>query len=152
VARPEAEEYLDNEKYQLRPRPFAQAERAGVSLAPFLARLNAIRRDNPALRRLRNLRFHDVDNDNVLCWSKRDPDTENTVLVVCSLDPRNPQWTNTSLDMPALGFDWHERMTVRDELTGAAYEWGQHNPVRLDPYGEPAHIFTVTPVGDGTAS
>ncbi len=148
VARPDAEEYLDNEKYQLRPRPWSQAVRAGVSLAPFLARLNAIRRDNPALHQLRNLRFHHVDNDNVLCWSKRDADTGNTVLVVCSLDSRNPQWTNTSLDMPALGFDWHERMTVRDQLTGVEYEWGQHNPVRLDPYGEPAHVFIVSPIGE----
>jgi starch synthase (maltosyl-transferring) len=148
VARPDAEEYLDNEKYQLRPRPWSQAERAGVSLAPFLARLNAIRRDNPALQQLRNLRFHHVDNDNVLCWSKRDADSGNTVLVLCSLDSRNPQWTNTSLDMPALGFDWHERMRVRDQLTGAEYEWGQHNPVRLDPYGEPAHVFVVSPIGE----
>ncbi len=147
VARPGAEEYLDNEKYQLRPRPWSQAERAGVSLSPFLARLNAIRRDNPALHQLRNLRFHHVDNDNVLCWSKRDADSGNTVLVVCSLDSRNPQWTNTSLDMPSLGFDWHERMTVRDQLTGAEYEWGQHNPVRLDPYAEPAHVFIVSPIG-----
>jgi starch synthase (maltosyl-transferring) len=149
VARPGAEEYLDNEKYQLRPRNWAAAQRAGESLAPFLARLNAIRRENPALHWLRNLHFHDVDNEHVLCWSKRsvglggDAESENTVLVVCSLDPRNAHWANTTLDMPALGFDWHERMTVRDAITGASYVWGQHNAVRLDPYGEPAHIFTV---------
>ncbi len=75
VARPGAEEYLDNEKYQLRPRPWAAAEKAGESLAPFIARLNAIRRENTALHWLRNLRFHDVDNEAILCWSKRDPDT-----------------------------------------------------------------------------
>ena len=62
VARPGAEEYLDNEKYELRPRDWAAAEAQGRSLAPFVARLNAVRRDNPALRRLRNLRFHDIDN------------------------------------------------------------------------------------------
>ena len=145
VARPGAEEYLDNEKYQLRPRQWAAAQAAGESLAPFLAQLNRIRRDNPALHWLRNLRFHHLDNDALLCWSKRDPDTANTVLVVCSLDPSNVQWTNTSLDMPALGFDWHERFEVRDELTGAVYSWGQHNPVRLDPFAEPAHVFTVHP-------
>ncbi len=143
VARPGAEEYLDNEKYQLRPRAWAAAEKAGESLAPFIARLNAIRAANPALHWLRNLRFHDVDNDAILCWSKRDPDTGNTILVICSLDSRNPHWANTSLDMPALGLDWHERMVVRDELTGASFVWGQHNAVRLDPYGQPAHIFTV---------
>jgi starch synthase (maltosyl-transferring) len=69
------------------------------------------------------------------------------VLVVCNFDPRNVQWANVSLDMPALGFDWHERFTVRDELTGASYDWGQHDAVRLDPYHQPAHVFTVHPVG-----
>jgi starch synthase (maltosyl-transferring) len=143
VARPGAEEYLDNEKYQLRPRDWATAERKGRSLAPYLARLNAIRRDNPALHWLRNLRFHDIDNPSLLCWSKRDADTGNTVLVVCTFDSTTVQWGNTTLDMPALGLDFHERFTARDELTGAAYDWGQHNAVRLDPYLQPAHIFTV---------
>ena len=115
----------------------------GESLAPYLHRLNRIRRDNPALHWLRNLRFHGVDNEQVLCFSKRDPDSDNTVLVVVSLDSYNVQWGNTTLDMPALGFDWHERFTVRDELTGATFDWGQHNAVRLDPLYEPAHVFTV---------
>ncbi|MGE5827409.1 MAG: maltotransferase domain-containing protein [Micromonosporaceae bacterium] len=142
VARPGAEEYLDNEKYQLRPRPWVAAEKAGESLAPYLGRLNAIRRANPALHWLRNLRFHEIDNETMLCWSKRDADTGNTVLVICSLDPYNVQWGNTTLDMPALGFDWHERMHVHDEITGASYTWGQHNAVKLEP-DEPAHVFIV---------
>jgi starch synthase (maltosyl-transferring) len=143
VARPGVEEYLDNEKFQLRPRAWAAAERAGESLAPYLGRLNRIRRENPALHWLRNLRFHDVDNDAVLCWSKRDTQADNTVLVVCSLDSRNAHWANTTLDMPALGFDWHERFEAHDEITGTDYTWGQHNAARLDPFGEPAHVFTV---------
>jgi starch synthase (maltosyl-transferring) len=143
LPRPGVEEYLDNEKFQLRPRDWSGAEAAGRSLAPYLGRLNQIRRDNPALHWLRNLRFHEIDNGALLCWSKRDPDTGNTVLVVCSFDSTGQQWGNTTLDMPALGFDWHERFTVRDQLTGATYDWGQHNAVLLDPYLEPAHIFTV---------
>jgi starch synthase (maltosyl-transferring) len=146
-AREGVEEYRNNEKYQLRPRPWAQAERAGVSLAPFLARLNAIRRDNPALQQMRTLRFHTVDNDQVLCWSKRDPDTGNTILVVCCLDPAYAHWANVSLDMPALGLDWTDRMTVRDLITGAEYDWGQHSVAHLDPLREPAHIFLVLPTG-----
>ncbi|MEN3610743.1 alpha-1,4-glucan--maltose-1-phosphate maltosyltransferase [Plantactinospora sp. ZYX-F-223] len=143
LARPGAEEYLDNEKFELRPRDWAAAEAEGRSLAPFLARLNAIRRDNPALHWLRNLVFHQIDNPALLCWSKRDEQTGNTVLVVCSVDPGQVQWGNTVLDMPALGFDWHERFTVHDELTGARYDWGQHNVVGLDPFLSPAHVFTV---------
>ncbi|HWB36230.1 MAG TPA: alpha-1,4-glucan--maltose-1-phosphate maltosyltransferase, partial [Rugosimonospora sp.] len=87
VARPGAEEYADNEKYQLRARPWAAAEAAGESLAPFLTRLNEIRRQNPALHWLRNLRFHEIDNEALLCWSKVDADTGNAVLVICSFDP-----------------------------------------------------------------
>jgi starch synthase (maltosyl-transferring) len=147
LPRPGAEEYLDNEKFQLRPRDFAAAEKAGRSLAPYIGRLNRIRRDNQALHWLRNLRFHEIDNGALLCWSKRDPRVDNTVLVVCSFDSHGTQWGNITLDMPALGLDWHERMTVTDQITGATYDWGQHNAVRLDPYLEPAHIFTVRPRG-----
>ncbi|MEU8331294.1 maltotransferase domain-containing protein [Micromonospora sp. NPDC048839] len=143
VARPGAEEYLDNEKYELRPRDWAGAEAQGRSLAPFLATLNRVRRDNPALHQLRNLRFHEIDNPALLCWSKHDPDTGNTVIVICSFDSRVVQWGNTTLDMPELGFDWHERFTVYDELTGTSYDWGQRNAVRLDPYLQPAHVLTV---------
>ena len=141
VARPGTEEYLDNEKYELRPRDWAAAEATGRSLAPWLTRLNAIRREHPALHWFRNLRFHRVDNDAMLCWSKRDG--ADTVLVVCLLDPEAAHWGNVSLDLPSLGFDWHEQFTVRDELTGASYRWGEHNPVRLDPFDEPAHVFAV---------
>ena len=98
-------------------------------------RLNAIRRDNPALHWLRNLRFHDVDNDAMLCWSKRDDRSGNTVLVVCSLDSRNAHWGNTTLDMPALGFDWHERIAGprradRGELRLGSAQRGAAGPVR----------------------
>jgi starch synthase (maltosyl-transferring) len=147
VPRPGAEEYLDNEKYELHPRDWAAAEKQGRSLAPYLARLNHIRQENPALHWLRNLRFHEIDNPALLCFSKRDPESPNTVLVVCSLDSTNVHWGNTTLDMPALGLDWHERFTARDEITGASYDWGQRNAIRLDPYLEPAHVFTVHPRG-----
>ncbi|WP_213450285.1 alpha-1,4-glucan--maltose-1-phosphate maltosyltransferase [Rhizomonospora bruguierae] len=151
VARPGAEEYLDSEKYELRPRDWAAAEAEGRSLAGFVGRLNAIRAANPALHWLRNLRFHDVDNGALLVFSKRDPETGNTILVVCSFAAADEQWGNVVLDMPALGLDWHERFDARDELSGVTYDWGQYNAVRLDPYIQPAHIFTVHPHRAGGA-
>jgi starch synthase (maltosyl-transferring) len=138
-----SEEYLDSEKYQLRPRDYDGALREGRSLAPYLGRLNAVRRQHPALQQLRNLRFHHVDNDAIMAFSKRDEGTGDTVLTIVTLDPYTAQEGTTSLDMPALGFDWHDRFGVDDELTGASYDWGQANYVRLDPQGEPAHVFRV---------
>jgi starch synthase (maltosyl-transferring) len=81
----------------------------------------------------------------VLCWSKRDTATGDTVLVVCALDPHRAHWANVALDMPALGLDWSARMTVRDLVTGAEYDWGQYSAAHLDPLTEPAHIFEVRP-------
>jgi starch synthase (maltosyl-transferring) len=143
AVRPGSEEYLDSEKYQLRPRDWKRAEAEDRSLAPYLRKLNEIRRAHPALHWLRNVSFHPVDNDSITCFSKQDPDTGDTVLVLCTLDSHSVQWANTELDMPALGFDWHDRFRVTDLVTGAEYDWGQFNAVRLDPHSEPAHIFSV---------
>ncbi len=141
--RPGSEEYLDTEKFQLRPRDYAAAEAAGRSLAPYLTRLNRVRREHPALQQLRTLHFHPVDNDQLLVFSKSDPGSDDVVLVVLTLSSHNTQIGTTALDMAALGMDWSDRFTVTDQITGAAYEWGQFNYVELDPYREPAHVFTV---------
>jgi starch synthase (maltosyl-transferring) len=141
--RPGSEEYLDSEKYQLRPRDFTGALADGRSLAPLLTRLNRIRREHPSLHWLRNLRFHGIDNDEILVFSKRDPSTGDTVLVLCSTDPHNVREGWTSLDLPALGIEWNDEFEVEDLLSGARYRWGQYNYVRLDPHDQPAHIFTV---------
>ncbi|SDJ75587.1 alpha-1,4-glucan--maltose-1-phosphate maltosyltransferase [Streptomyces indicus] len=139
--RPGSEEYLDSEKYQLRPRDWAAAEREGRTIAPLLTRLNSIRRNSPALRQLRRIHFHEVDNDAVLAYSKTHG--PNTVLVVVNLDPHHTQEATVSLDMPQLGLDWHEFTGVRDELTGEVYHWGRANYVRLEPGRAPAHVLTV---------
>ncbi|MDO0925647.1 alpha-1,4-glucan--maltose-1-phosphate maltosyltransferase [Streptomyces sp. TG1A-8] len=136
-----SEEYLDSEKYQLKPRDWEAAAREGRTIAPLITRLNAVRRDNPALHRLRNLRFHHADNDAVIAYSKRSG--SNTVLVVANLDPHHTQEATVSLDMPQLGLEWHESVPVSDLLTGETYHWGRANYVRLEPGRRPAHVFSV---------
>jgi starch synthase (maltosyl-transferring) len=138
--RPGSEEYLNSEKYQLRPRDWASAEAEGRSLAPYLARLNALRREHVALQELRNLKFHHADNDAVLCYSKRT--AADLVLVVVNLDPRNTVEATVTLDPSALGLGWDEGFTVRDELSGETYHWGRDNYIRLDPHVQPAHVLT----------
>ncbi|MFI9118049.1 alpha-1,4-glucan--maltose-1-phosphate maltosyltransferase [Streptomyces bikiniensis] len=138
-----SEEYLDSEKYELRPRDWESAERAGRTITPLITNLNRIRRRHPALRRLRNLTFHDVDNPQVIAYSKRSG--SNTVLVVVNLDPHHTQEATVSLNMPELGLDWHETAPVRDELTGDTYHWGRANYVRLEPGVTPAHVLALRP-------
>jgi starch synthase (maltosyl-transferring) len=141
--RPGSEEYLDSEKYQYRPRDWEQAQQGPAGIAPYIARLNAIRNAHPALHWLRNLRFHHVDQPDLICFSKRAPREEDTVLVVVNLDPHQPREATVWLDLPALGMDSNADFVVNDELSGESYRWGQANYVRLDPADEPAHIFQV---------
>ncbi|GGK50116.1 alpha-1,4-glucan:maltose-1-phosphate maltosyltransferase 2 [Planomonospora parontospora subsp. parontospora] len=151
--RPGSEEYLDSEKYQYRPRDWAKAEQEARSLAPFITRLNLLRRAHPALQELRNLRFHSVDHPDLICLSKRLPGARDTatrrhgagdvVLAVVNLDPHHTHEATVSLDMPALGLDWQDEFVVDDELSGESYRWRQSNYVRLDPHIQPAHVFTL---------
>ncbi|MFJ5230890.1 maltotransferase domain-containing protein [Kitasatospora sp. NPDC088391] len=143
--RPGGEDYLDSEKYQLRPRDWDAAAAEGRTLAPLLTRLNGLRRAHPALQQLRNLRFHRADDDAVVCFSKRaarpDGGTDR-VLVVLNLDPHAVRETTVRLDLPALGLERGARFAVRDELTGEVYDWGRDNYVRLDPRHQVAHVLT----------
>ncbi|MBB4683081.1 alpha-1,4-glucan--maltose-1-phosphate maltosyltransferase [Amycolatopsis jiangsuensis] len=141
--RPGSEEYLDSEKYQLRPRDFAGALAQGRSLEPWLARLNAIRRAHPALQGMRSLRFHHVDNDALIAYSKQDPATGDTVVTVVNLDPHGAREGTLWLDLPALGFDWPERLIAHDEVTGDTWDWGQANFVRLEPWRVVAHVVSL---------
>jgi starch synthase (maltosyl-transferring) len=163
--RPGSEEYLDSEKYQYRPRDWDTAARDGLGISGYIADLNRIRRSHVALHWLRNLRFHHVDQPELICFSKRvdgatkterpsvqaapraegqDGEAADTVLVVVNLDPHQAREATVWLDMPALGMDWHDGLSVKDELTGEIFSWGQANYVRLDPAVRPAHIFTVS--------
>ncbi len=146
--RPGSEEYMDSEKYQYRPRDWEAAARDGVGIADYITELNRIRRAHPALHQLRNLRFHHVDQPELMCFSKRVAGIPgrsgcDTVLVVVNLDPHQAREATVWLDMPALGVD--REFTVTDELTGESFRWGPANYVRLDPATRPAHVFTVTP-------
>ena len=146
---PGSEEYLDSEKYELRPRDFDRALQEGRSLEIFLARLNEIRRVHPALCQLRTIRFHGVDNDALMAMSKFDPVTGDTVLVVVTLNPFVAEEGFVWLDMESLGMHPYERFWVRDEITGEEYQWGQSNYVRLEPAKAVAHILTMPSIPEG---
>ncbi|GAA5063901.1 alpha-1,4-glucan--maltose-1-phosphate maltosyltransferase [Nocardia callitridis] len=145
-----SEEYLHSEKYELRPRRYDEALARGESLAPWITRLNEIRRAHPALRQLRCLHFHHIDNDAMLAYSKIDPASGDAVLMVVNLNPFATEWGMLSLDLPAIGRQWHDHPVVRDEITGEQYHWSQTNYVRLDPAHAVAHVLTLPPVAQPT--
>ncbi|WP_426623791.1 alpha-1,4-glucan--maltose-1-phosphate maltosyltransferase [Leifsonia sp. McL0607] len=152
VARPGAEEYIDNEKYEYRPRDYARAAALGRSLAPYLTMLNRARSEHPALRQLRNLHVHGSEDDAVLVYSKflageftrsGKPDA---VLVIANVDPHSVRETMVHLDVTAFGIEPGAQFEVRDLVTGQRWTWGADNYVRLDAFTEPVHILTVKPL------
>lgn len=137
---PGSEEYLDSEKYQLRQWDMDDP----ASLKDLIARVNAIRRSHPALQHDWGLRFHQVDNDQLLAYSKRTPGGEDAILVVVNLDVRYDQSGWLTLPLEQFGLAPDEQYQVEDLLTGARYIWqGPTNYVALSPRGQAAHILRL---------
>ncbi len=137
-----SEEYLDSEKYQVRH--WDRDDPA--SLRDYIARINAIRRENPALHHDRNLRFYPCDNDQILFYGKATPDLSNIVLAVVNLDPHHVQsgWVRVPLAELGLADGPGESFQVHDLIGDARYLWhGESNFVQLDPAASPAQVFRV---------
>ncbi|WP_238418981.1 maltotransferase domain-containing protein [Gordonia sp. 'Campus'] len=141
-----SEEYLNSEKYELRPRDYKAAASRGESLEPWITSLNEIRRRHPALQQLRNIHFHHVDNPSLIVYSKIDPVSGDRVVVVINLNPFGAEDSTVWLDLPKLGFEWYDHFPVRDEVSGEEYWWGQDNYVRLEPWRAVAHILALPPL------
>jgi len=140
--RPGVEEYVDNEKYEIRRWDLERSD----SLAPLIGRLNQIRKKHPALQELRNIVFHETDNPTLLCYSKRAPDGRDVVLVIVSMDDVWPHSGWTDLDTAALGLGSDQEFEVHDLLADTRYRWrGPRNYVELHPEAIPAHVFHVNP-------
>ena len=138
VPRPGAEEYLDNEKYQLRQWDLTRAD----SLAPMIKLLNRIRKEQPALHDNATLRFHATDNDFVICYSKRS--AEGAILAVVNLDPEHTHSAWIDVNAAALDIAPDETFQVHDLLGEARYRWrAGRNFVQLSPQVMPAHLFRI---------
>jgi starch synthase (maltosyl-transferring) len=136
------EEYLDSEKYEIKVRDWDGAAKKGLTLAPFITQLNAIRKANPALQQLRNLVFHNTESEAIIAYSKREG--KNLILVVVNLNPSFAQGTIVHWDMNALGLEGS--FAVKDLLDGKSFDWSEHQFIQLDPtrpVGRVAHICQV---------
>ena len=147
VPRPGVEEQIDNEKYEYKPRDWAAAEAIGIST--LLAQLNALRREHPALQRLRGLTVHPTSNEGLLCFSRHvdaaasPTGNADTVLVILTVDPHNVREGTVSLDLGALGLPPGSTFAAQDLLSGDVYTWDDTPYVRIDPFHQVAHIISV---------
>jgi starch synthase (maltosyl-transferring) len=138
------EEYLRSEKYEIKHRNWSAID----SLAPFITRVNDIRRRHPALHRLRTIQFHHSDNTNVIAYSKTSDDGSDVVLMVCTLAPDDVVETTLRLDLDALGLPADHPYEAYDELTRQSFTWWGASPyVKLEPWTTPAHILHLRAVG-----
>jgi starch synthase (maltosyl-transferring) len=149
VARPGAEEHIDSEKYEYRPRDWNAAEASGRTISGYIARLNQIRGAHPAVRQLRNIEFHHTDDSAILAFSKylaaeHSPTGKaDAILVVANVDPHAVRQTTVHLDLAKLGISEGSSFEVKDLITNESYIWTTDNFVRLDAFKEPVHVFEI---------
>jgi starch synthase (maltosyl-transferring) len=137
---PGREEYLNSEKYELKQRDLLSAG----SLRDFIARINQIRKEHPALQGNRSLRFHETDNPELICYSKTSDDLSDVIVVIVNLDCVRAQTGWVDLDLGSLGLDANQTFQVHDLLGQGEYLWhGSRNYVALTPESLPAHILHV---------
>jgi starch synthase (maltosyl-transferring) len=135
-----SEEYLDSEKYQIRQWHLD----APASLRGLISAVNRVRRDNIALQSDWSLDFHPVDNEQIICYSKRSADGVNLIVVVVNLDPFRTQAGFVTLPLDEFQIEEDSRYQVHDQLSDARYVWtGRRNYVELNPASIPAHIFLI---------
>jgi len=132
-----SEEYLDSEKYEVRHWPQTDDD-----LTEFIGAVNRIRRDNLALQQNATLKFHETDNEQILCYTKTA--AENAIVVIVNLDPHNQHSGWIELDLDALRIEAGRPFQVHDLLSGARFTWHSgRNFVQLNPHVVPAHIFRI---------
>ena len=149
VARPGAEEHIDSEKFEYKPRDWKAAEKSGRSISGYITLLNQIRKENPALGQLRNLELQHSDDSNILAFSKHlaaehsPTGKPNTIIAVINTDPHSVRESVIRLDLAKLGLSYGSSFSVTDLVTGKVFQWQADNYVKLDAFAEPAHILRV---------
>lgn len=134
------EEYLNAEKYEIKHWNRKHEE----SLNDIIARVNQIRKENPALQDTWNLKFYEIDNDDIIAYGKTTEDYSDIIIAVVNLDPFHTQsgWLRVPLD--ELGIEADRPYLAHDLLGGDKYIWnGERNYIQLDPSVMPAHILRI---------
>lgn len=140
-ALPAREEYQDSEKYELRSWDW---NRPGNIVAE-ITKLNQIRRTNPALQSHLGIRFHYVDDDQVLFFSKTTPQRDSIVLVAISLDPHAARAGTLELPLWQWGLPDDGVVHLEDLANDRRFALsGKHHRIELTPE-RPFLVWKVLP-------
>jgi starch synthase (maltosyl-transferring) len=142
AAVPGKEEYLDSEKYEIKPRDW----QAPGNIIADVTRINRIRQEHPALHEYDNLRFFPTDNDNLLCYGKATPDRSDFILVVVNLDPFERREGHIDLPIGEWGIGWNDPYRIHDLTLDESHLWTTgHIWLSLDPQVSPYRIYHIEP-------
>ena len=135
-----SEEYANAEKYEIK-----HWDRNKLpNLKELIATINRIRRENPALQETKNLKFHEIDNEQVLYYSKVNPESSNLILIVISLDPYNSQKAKLPIPLTEFNLSPNQSYRVHELLSNRKYLWeGKTQEITLNPAQLPACIFRI---------
>jgi starch synthase (maltosyl-transferring) len=137
---PAREEYLDSEKYEIRPRNYA----APGNIVAEITALNRIRRQHPALQSHLGVTFYPAHNDQVILYGKRDPFDGSMVLVAVSFDPHIAQEAAIEVPLWEFGLGDQAAISVTDLMRGESFMWyGKNQWLRLDPLDMPFRIWRL---------
>ena len=133
------EEYLNSEKFQICHYDWTVEN----WLINIITKINETRRAQEALQQTKNIKFCQVENDNLIAFYKWNDDRTNEILVVISLDPNNAQQGQIQLPMEDLGLDQGQEVKINDIIPNHSYTWNQEwNFIELHPK-MPFHIFKI---------
>lgn len=145
--RPGFEEQIDNEKYEVKVRDWADADKYGIT--ELLTSLNRIRREHVEAFSYHNVSVLPSSDPNILAFARHTPaeltstGKPETLIVVVNLDGHNAHQSVIHLEMPDFGIDPKWGAHVRDELTGRDFAWGWDNFVSLAPWADVAHVLHI---------
>ena len=99
-----------------------------------------------ALQSNDGLRFHPIDDDRLIAYSKRSTDGADVIVTIVNLDPHSARSGTLELPLADLGIEPDRVFEAVDLLGGSTYLWhGPHNRVELDPAVCPAAILHLQP-------
>lgn len=141
---PGKEEYLDSEKYEIRPRDW----NAPGNIIADITLLNRLRRSHPALQTHLNTRFLVAHDDAILYYAKPSSGGGEMILVMVSLDPHHPREADFEVPLWEFGLADHDSIGVEDLASGDRFRWhGKTQHIRLDPEN-PYRIWRIAPGAD----